>query len=58
LFLRSLWSFFTIQLYLLGYLVEQWPRFIKEIPDVEQVANELITIIDKTLDGVLKRSID
>ena len=55
LFLRSLWSFFTVQLYLLVYLVEKWPKLIKEIPNVVQVAADLRKMHDSTMEGVRKR---
>lgn len=57
-FLRSLWSFFTIQLYLLVYLVERWPRLIKEIPNVVQVATNLRKMIDSTENGFRQRAKD
>jgi hypothetical protein len=56
LFLRSLYSMFTIQLYLLVYLVEKWPRLIKEIPNVVQVATELRSMIESTMDGIQERA--
>jgi len=55
-FLRSLWSFFTIQLYLIVYLVEKWPKLIKEIPNIVQVATDLRSMIDSTMDGFMKRA--
>ena len=58
LFLRSLWSFFTVQLYLLVYLVEKWPKLIKEIPNVVQVATDLRKMHDVTMEGVNERAID
>ncbi len=56
LFLRSLWSFFTVQLYLLVYLVEKWPKLIKEIPNVVQVATDLRKMYDSTMEGVSERA--
>ena len=57
-FLRSLWSFFTVQLYLLVYLVEKWPKLIKEIPNVVQVATDMRGMIDSTMDGWQQRAKD
>jgi len=57
-FLRSLWSFFTIQLYLLVYLVEKWPKLIKEIPNVVQVATDLRSMVDSTMDRFQQRAKD
>ena len=57
-FLRSLWSFFTIQLYLLAYLVERWPRLIREIPNVIQVVTNLKKMLDSTESGFLQRARD
>lgn len=57
-FLRSLWSFFTIQLYLIVYLVERWPKLIKDIPNVVQIATDVRSMIDSTLDGFHQRSKD
>ncbi len=56
LFLRSLWTFFTIQLYLLVYLVEKWPKLIKEFPNIVQVATGLRKMIDSTAEGVRLRA--
>lgn len=55
-FLRSLWSFFTMQLYLLVYLVEKWPKLLKEIPNVVQVATELRSMIDSTRERFQQRA--
>ena len=57
-FLRSLWSFFHIQLYLIAYLVEKWPKLIKKIPNVVQVATDLRSMIDKTQNGFQQRAKD
>lgn len=56
LFLRSLWSFCTVQLYLLVYLVEKWPKLLKEIPNVVQVATDLRKMYDSTMKGVSERA--
>ncbi|MFC1931868.1 hypothetical protein ACFLXJ_06695, partial [Chloroflexota bacterium] len=58
LFMRSLWSFFTIQLYLVVYLVEKWPKLILEIPNVVQVAKDLRSMYDSTMDRFLQLSKD
>ncbi len=55
-FLRSLWTFFTVQLYLLAYLVEKWPNLMKEIPNVVQAASDLRKMIDSTQQGFMQRA--
>lgn len=55
-FFRSLWSFLTIELYLLAYLVEKCPRLIREIPNVVEVATELRKMVDYTQDEFMKRA--
>jgi len=54
IFLRCLWSFSTMQLYLFAYLVETWPELIKKIPDAVKVATELRKMVDYTKDEFMK----
>jgi len=43
-------------LYLIVYLVEKWPKFIKEVPSVVQVATNVSRMVDSTMEGFQQRA--
>lgn len=56
LFLRSIWSCFSIQLYMLTYLAKKWPDILNKIPSGIQVLSNLNNMLQRTAEGVEKRA--